>query len=264
MTKRMRRTHNLELALTIKNDDFIRPPRDSQRTWHLNRVVTEAVNELDHLHTVAPTFVRGADDGALQGDRTQGALTDDDIMEDWQIPVMQAMAAQLTKSSGDILEIGFGRGIGSDFLQAGNIRSHTIIECNDDVVARFHRWKETKGSADIRLHHGMWQDVLPSLGAFDGIFFHTYPLNPEEYVEQVVRSSTFAEHFFDAAAAHLKTGGTFTYLTNEADSISRAHQRALLSRFREVRMSVLPDLPIPEDTRDAMWLKQMIIMAAVK
>ncbi|NIP94473.1 MAG: class I SAM-dependent methyltransferase, partial [Akkermansiaceae bacterium] len=59
----------------------------------------------------------------------------------------------------------------------------------------------------------------------------TYPLTEEEFVNYVAQSSTFAEHFFDTAAAHLRPGGVFTYLTNEIDSLSRAHQRALLKRF---------------------------------
>lgn len=264
MIKRMRRTRNLEMSLSIQNDTFFRPPKDSQRVWHVNRVIKEAVEELEQLHRRAPEFVSGGDAGLLEEDRTQAHLDDDLIMEDWQIPVMQAMAKRVTAGGGDILEIGFGRGIASDFIQAGDIASHTIIECNDTIVARFWEWKARQGEADIRLSHGLWQDMLPGLGAFDGIFFHTYPLTAEEHVEQVTHSSTFAEHFFDAAAAHLRPGGVFTYLTNEADSLSRAHQRALLSRFSEFRISLLPDLPIEENTLDAFWLREMVIVAALK
>lgn len=38
------------------------------------------------------------------------------------------------------------------------------------------------------------------MGAYDGVFFHTYPLNDDEYVDTVVKSATFAEHFFATVA----------------------------------------------------------------
>jgi guanidinoacetate N-methyltransferase len=185
-------------------------------------------------------------------------------MEDWQAPVMKRMAELACASQGDVLEIGFGRGVGSDYIQACKPASHTVIECNDSVVDRFQTWAKQHGGADIRLSHGLWQDELPKLGQFDGLFFHTYPLNEDDFIQQVAKSSTFAEHFFEHAARHLKPGGVFVYLTMEGDSIGRAHQRALLQHFSSVSLSVLDGLDIPSDTRDAHWVNQMLMVAAVK
>jgi guanidinoacetate N-methyltransferase len=100
--------------------------------------------------------------------------------------------------------------------------------------------------------------------SYDGIFFHTYPLNEEEYQEQVTQSVTFAAHFFDTAARHLNPGGAFTYLTNERDSLSRAHQRLLLSYFSSFSVSMIRELDIPDSSRDAHWSNQMALVKAVK
>ena len=35
MTRKIRRTRDYEITLQIKNDDFIKPPRDAQRNWLL-------------------------------------------------------------------------------------------------------------------------------------------------------------------------------------------------------------------------------------
>lgn len=264
MTKRIKRTADFEWVLQIKNDQFIPAPRETQRNWLLNRAIKEAADELQHLHELSKTFVPGTDGSSGLEDRTQRALADHEIMEDWQIPVMEAMAREVTKAPGDVLEIGFGRGIGSDFIQAGGVEKHTIIECNETVIERFDSWRTQYADRAIEMVPGMWQDVIGDLGLFDGIFFHTYPLNENEFIEQVVQSSTFAEHFFSVAARHLKPGGVFTYLTNESDSLSRPHQRALLQEFDSFSLSRVDGLKVPEDTKDAMWADSMIVVGARK
>ncbi len=262
--KRMKRTSDYEVTLQIKSDSFLRTPRESQRNWMVNRSMKEFADELEHLSAISIDLIAGTDSVGNLQDRTHRALTDDEIMEDWQIPVMKAMAAMVTEAHGDVLEIGFGRGIGSDFIQAGDVASHTIIECNETIVDRCRQWHQKYPDATIRVVPGLWQDVIDTLAEFDGIFFHTYPLNEADFVQQVAQSSTFAEHFFVAAAKHLRPGGVFTYMTNESDSLSRAHQRALLKSFDSFSMSVLDGLEIPEDTSDAMWTRSIVMVKAIK
>jgi len=185
-------------------------------------------------------------------------------MEDWQIPVMREMARAVASEAGDILEIGMGRGIASSFIQEYKPRSHTLVECNDHIVGRFDEWKAQYPDRDIKMLHGMWQDRLDDMSQYDGLLFHTYPLNEEEFVSQVVKGVTFAEHFFATAASLLRPGGVFTYLTNETDSFSRAHQRALFNHFSEVSLSLIKDLDIPEDTEDALWYPQMVLVRVQK
>ncbi len=264
MTRRIKRLSDFELTLQVKKDDFIRPPRDSQRNWLLNKAMAEFAQDLVALDKIAARFVPGAEAGLPGGDRTQAELTDEEIMEDWQRPMMAAMAEIAAESHGDILEIGFGRGVSASMLQEQGVRSHTIIECNDSVVGRFEAWRADYPGRDIRLVHGLWQDVLDDLGAFDGIFFHTYPLNENEFLEQIGESTTFADHFFPHAAAHLVDGGIFTYLSNEADSLGRQHQRLLFEHFRSIQIHVVDSLQVPPDVRDAWWFENMVAVKAVR
>lgn len=262
MTRKFRRTADYELTLQIKNDLFILPPREAQRNWLLNKAVAEFADDLSSLNQIAGRFVRGEDGVHLQ-QRTHTELSDDDIMEDWQIPLMRAMAEVATEKHGDVLEIGFGRGVSASFIQDCGVRSHTIVECNESVIERFHQWKAQYPDRDIRIIPGKWQDVTDQLGTYDGIFFHTYPLDEEEYVAQAVNSITFAAHFFPTAATHLRSGGVFTYMTNEIDSLSRGHQRLLLQYFSSFTVSVLP-LNLPPDLRDTWWADSMVVIKVVK
>lgn len=263
MTRRITRQPEFELVLEIKDDGFIHPPRESQRNWLLNRAVAEFVGDLRALDAIAGRFVPGVELRAM-GDRTQADLDDQEIMEDWQLPLMQAMAEVVTASHGDILEIGFGRGIASTMIQDLGVKSHSIIECNDHIVRRFEKWSQAYAGRDLRMIHGTWQETLESLGTFDGIFFHTYPLNEAEMIEQIGLSTTFADHFFAHAASHLGDGGVFTYLSNEIDSLSRAHQRSLLRHFRRIEMHIVDDLELPDDVRDSWWSDSMVVVGAVK
>ena len=158
-----------------------------------------------------------------------------------------------------------GRGISAEFIQQQGVRSHTVIECNDAIVATgFKAWRERYPERDIRLAHGLWQDLLGGLGRFDGLFFHTYPLNQDEAIEQIGTSATFAEHFFAQAAAHLREGGVFTYLSNEMDSLGRTHQRRLFEHFSEIQVRIVRGLPLPADVADAWWADSMAVVKAVK
>ena len=58
--------------------------------------------------------------------------------------------------------------------------------------------------------------------------------------------------------------GVFTYLTNEADSLSRAHQRLLFEHFREVRLRRLAPLALPADSADDLWADSMVLIGAYR
>src|SRR5215212_7489846 len=139
MTKKLKRTENFEIILEIKSEKFIRPPGDSQRNTLLNNALNEFSDNLQALDKLATRFVEGKPQISWE-DRTQKILSDDEIMEEWQIPLMQAMAGVVTESHGDIVEVGFGYGVSATLIQEQKVRSHTIIECNDSVVERFFEW----------------------------------------------------------------------------------------------------------------------------
>ncbi len=263
MIRKRRRTPDYEILLDIRNEDFVAPPRAAQRHWLLNRAVAEWAADLNHLHTQARDFVAGRE-RPPGVDLRAGDLDDQQIMEDWQIPVMQAMAGIAGNARGAVLEIGFGRGVAADFLQHAGVASHTVVECNEHIVARFEAWRAGYTARDIRLLQGRWQDLTERFETYDGILFHAYPLDEEEFIDEVVKTTTFAEHFFPHAAAHLAPGGVFTYLTNEADSLSRAHQRLLFRHFGRFCLTRVAPLTVPEDTADTLWGDSMVVIKAVK
>ncbi|MEL6895476.1 MAG: amino acid adenylation domain-containing protein, partial [Planctomycetota bacterium] len=243
---------------------LIPSPRDRQRRWMLRQWQQEAIADLDALHDIADKMVAGNTTPHLPRDLASAELSPQEIMEDWQTPIMQAMANDVTQSHGDILEIGFGRGVSAEMIQARGVRSHTIVEMNPHSIRHHYEpWRLRHSKADIRIVQGAWQDHVQDLQLYDGVFFHAFPMNEGEFIEYVDSSATFAEHFFPVAARLLRPGGVFSYLSTEVDSLSRRHQRSLLSHFSEIRTRIQA-LTIPETTKDAWWSQQMVIVSAIK
>jgi guanidinoacetate N-methyltransferase len=254
------------VELHTKSEDFAATPRAAQRKWMISQAMEEIADDLAFIDQVASTLVKGHDHQLADDlkDITQSSLTDQEIMEDWQTPLMKAMALAVTETHGDILEIGFGRGVSAEFIQMQGVRSHTVVEMNRHSIDHyFAPWRKRHSSSDIRLAEGRWQDVLDQLGLYDGIFFHAFPLNEEEFTKYVLESITFAEHAFEPMANLLKPGGSFTYLTTEINSLSRRHQRRLFQHFRSIYIQV-EKLSIPPDTRDTWWADEMVVIRAVK
>jgi hypothetical protein len=105
--------------------------------------------------------------------------------------------------------------------------------------------------------------VHHAIGPFDAIFFDTYPLEEEEFVQTVINSITFAESFIPVASKLLRQGGVFSYYTNEIDSFSRRHQRLVLDHFSSMSLSVVKNLAPPEDC-NYWWADSMMVVKAVK
>ena len=53
MTRRLKRQREFELTLEVKDDNFIRPPKDAQRNWLLNKAMSEFSDDLQALHGLA-------------------------------------------------------------------------------------------------------------------------------------------------------------------------------------------------------------------
>ena len=95
-----------------------------------------------------------------------------EVMMDWEVPIMSASAAYITQGGGDILEIGFGMGIASGYIQSHSISSHTIIENHPQIISKSREW--ASGKSNVTIVSQSWYDVKDSLGTFDGIFYDTY------------------------------------------------------------------------------------------
>ncbi|MDF5706508.1 MAG: amino acid adenylation domain-containing protein [Nostoc sp. S4] len=268
----IKRFPEFNISLQLHNNTFISPPQELQRNWIIQRTLDEFSDDLLNLDKISKKFVTGSKRLQIQNDwsksraeydSTQLIIEDQQVMQDWERPLMKAMANIITETHGDVLEVGFGMGISATYIQERGVKSHTIIELNDDVVKTFNQWKNQYLERDIRLIHGKWQDVGSQLQTYDGIFFDTYPLDEKEFIEHVINNITFAEHFLPIAAEQLNKGGIFTYYTNEIDSFSRRHQRLVLKYFSSLTISVVDSLFPPEDC-NYWWADSMVVIKAIK
>jgi amino acid adenylation domain-containing protein len=272
-----RRSPRYELTLALPDDRFVAAPAANQRSWVLNQLLDEAAADLEYLDRQVRSFVTGSERPLIPGeswgasqaryDGSQLQIHGQQVMQDWESPLMDEMARVVTEGGGDILEVGFGMGISATFIQEhggkSGIRSHTIIECNEAVMAQFERWRANYPDRDIRLIPGRWQEVSGRLGVYDGVFFDTYHNDEKEFVDHILDEVTFAQHFFPTAAACLRPGGIFTYYSNEIDTFSRRHQRRILEHFHSLTLSVVRGLKPPPDC-NYWWADSMVVARAVK
>lgn len=90
-------------------------------------------------------------------------------MMEWEKPYMEAIIDKLSPF-GDVLEIGFGLGYSANQIQKYDIKSHTIIESDPNVLDVLYKWS-LKQKHEVKIVEGFWQKKLSSLGKFDSIFF---------------------------------------------------------------------------------------------
>ena len=98
--------------------------------------------------------------------------TGEEVMMSWEDSLMSASAAYITQNGGDILEIGFGMGIASNYIQSHSINSHTIIENHPQILEKLQTWANDK--SNVVIISQSWADVTGSLSTYDGVFYDTY------------------------------------------------------------------------------------------
>jgi amino acid adenylation domain-containing protein len=271
----IRRYPQFEVQLKLKDENFIRPPKEAQRNWLLRRALDELTSDLKHLDVQSRRFIEGSARPRLETvpwgshhaeyDEHNLFIAGQQVMQDWELPLMDAMAKVVTESHGDILEAGFGMALSATCIQKYGCRSYTILEANDEVVKRFHEWKKQFPGRDIRLIHGRWHDTHHQVPdeSMDGVFFDTVPTFEDEYLREVIDNVVMAEDFFPVAARVLRPGGIFTWYTNEIDTLSRRHQRLIQKYFRSFEVTVCRPLYPPEDCH--YWFADsMVVVKAVK
>ncbi|KAH7848128.1 hypothetical protein Vadar_034099 [Vaccinium darrowii] len=121
------------------------------------------------------------------------------VMMAWEKPLMEAHAKAVCSGGGHILNIGFGMGLVDTAIQQYAPLAHTIVEAHPEVYDRMLRsgWGEKK---NVKIILGRWQDVLPQLESYDGIFFDTYG----EYYEDM-------REFHQQLPSLLKPGGIYSF-----------------------------------------------------
>ena len=96
----------------------------------------------------------------------------DEVMMDWEHPIMSGSAAYVTENGGDILEIGFGMGISAGYMHSHSIDSHIIVENHPQIIPKAVEWASNK--SNVTIVSQSWYDVKDSLGTFDGVFYDSF------------------------------------------------------------------------------------------
>ncbi len=183
-------------------------------------------------------------------------INDHPVMEDWESDYMQALASIACSQGGKVLEVGFGMGISSRYIQSHDIDEHVIIEANSDVFDKLIKFAQS-APGKVTPIFGFWQDVTKNLPdeMFDGILFDTYPLRESE-----VHKNHF--DFFVEAYRLLKSGGILTYYSDEIADFSPDHKKALEGAgFQNIDKQIC-DVNPPEDC--LYWKSKTIVAPIVR
>jgi len=148
----------------------------------------------------------------------------DAVMMGWEGPLMELHAKVLCPEPGkDVLNVGFGLGLIDSALQALGPGTHTIIEAHPDIWDHMHAlgWDRKPG---VRLVFGKWQDVIGTLGPFDGVFFDTFG----EHYEAMREFHQHLDHL-------LKPDGIYSFFNGLAAS-TNAFFHAVYCRVAELEL----------------------------
>ena len=124
-----------------------------------------------------------------------------EVMMNWETSIMEKSAEFICHNSGDVLEIGFGMGICSDYIQAQGVNSHTIVEIHPEIIEKLKVWAD--GKSNVTIVEGDWNSI-EDLSTYDGIFIDTY--GDDNWTR-----------FKDFALAKAKSGAKITYWNNFTD-----------------------------------------------
>ena len=124
-----------------------------------------------------------------------------EVMMNWETSIMEKSAEFICHNKGDILEIGFGMGICSDYIQAQGVSSHTIIEIHPQIIEKLKVW--ASGKSNVTIVEGDWSSVS-GLSTYDGIFLDTF-------------GDDNLNKFKAFALSKIKSGGKITYWNNKEE-----------------------------------------------
>ena len=163
-----------------------------------------------------------------------------EIMQEWERPLMRALAQEAAQNQGHVLEVGFGMGISASYLIQSGCSQYSVIEPHGDVLKMAREWAD-KQSVPVQIIEGFWQDVIDGLGLFDGILFDTYQVLSEDYQDKVYVP------FIPKAAAHLRPGGVFTFFSGTSGKLPADHVALLEANFADCRFYEVTGLTPPKD-----------------
>ena len=125
--------------------------------------------------------------------------SDIEVMMSWESPIMEKSAEYICHNKGDILEIGFGMGLCSDYIQSQGVNSHTIVEIHPQIIDKLNKWAEDKSNVTIVEGDWLTSDIT---NKYDGIFLDTF-------------GDLSLDSFKIFALSKAKDGAKITYWNNE-------------------------------------------------
>ncbi len=150
------------------------------------------------------------------------------VMEEWETPYMKQLAQIASSKGGVVLEIGYGMGISSRFIQEANIQKHIIIEANKQVANKARVFAK-KVARPVKVLEGLWEEVINKVtdDSINGILFDSYPLTEEELYQ-----NHFS--FFKVAYQKLKLGGgTYILLGRDKNLFKSAYEETYRSGIQK-------------------------------
>lgn len=178
----------------------------------------------------------------LKAQYSPGALLVGEIqmMQDWERPLMRALAKEAARSGGHVLEVGFGMGISADYLIEAGCSRYTVIEPHPGVLEHFREWAPRQ-AVPVDAIQGFWEDTIDDLPVFDGILFDTFPVSADETGRKVYLP------FLAKASEHLRPGGVFTFYSGYPDALPAKDIELLKAHFTKVELHRLTGLRPPPD-----------------
>ena len=170
----------------------------------------------------------------LSADLTADSLKIDGhpVMEKWEAPFMDELAATATVNGGRVLEVGFGLGLSAAAIQRREgVTEHIVLEANSDVFLSLKTFAAAARAPVKAVGPGLWQDTLATVedDSLDGILYDTYPLRAEE-------QHTHEFEFIQQARRVLKPGGVLTYCNLTSLGVLRGEFESWDALFAETQL----------------------------
>ena len=178
------------------------------------------------------------------------------VMQEWERPLMQVLARNVSGSTKSILEIGFGMGICAEEIWKIGCLNYTVIEAHPKIAQKARDWLKSMSYVGTVIE-GFWEDVVDSLPdkSFDGIVFDTYPLSIQERGQ-----NHFS--FIPKAKRLLTNDGVLTYYSDETKDFRKEHLKLLLSNYKIVNLECVFGLNPPDNCE--YWNEKYMIIPSVK
>lgn len=176
------------------------------------------------------------------------------VMMEWEKPYMEAIIDEI-KPTGDVLEIGFGCGYSATRIQHYKPKSHTIIECDLEVIKQAKAWAQNY--KNITIIENTWQKSLHTVGNFDFIFLDDYPLNMHKVLNDrntmdvSLQNNRFFMFVDICLDWHMKEGAILsTYLEDSKSKFENNHfERLIISNPKVYYSEKIIDVEVPSNCK---------------